>query len=414
VACLWRRRGEVNITRGDVVYILRTYPEPSETFIRREIDGLIRIGVPVTIIASERVDAGGIVDSAHDGAAGPTTHYLRGVSSTPSRPRRWPGAGALGRLLGAVARDVAHLRAHPRRTARAARLALYAIRGCRYVPPGTRRLHAHFANDAAALARYMAVLTGVPYVVTAHAYDIYQDSFLLEPNLASAMKVYTVSRSNLRTLRSMIETGTESRLSVLHCGIDLVSFPYRDPGPPRQPPRLLCVARLIPKKGHAVLIQALKELHDRQVPAELTLVGGGPLESELRALVSRLQLESSVEFLGSVPAERVLELMRASDVVALASRVADDGDRDGLPVVLIEASALGVPVVATDVSGIPELVTPENGRLAPPDRPELFADALRAALTEPQDERVGRARRARRKVEEEFDVERQIEILADL
>jgi glycosyltransferase involved in cell wall biosynthesis len=177
---------------------------------------------------------------------------------------------------------------------------------------------------------------------------------------------------------------------------------------------VLCVARLIPKKGHAVLIQALKELHDRQVPAELTLVGGGPLESELRALASRLQLESSVEFLGSVPAERVLELMRASDVVALASRVADDGDRDGLPVVLIEASALGVPVVATDVSGIPELVTPENGRLAPPDRPELFADALRAAITEPQDERVGRTRRARRKVEEEFDVERQIEILADL
>ena len=110
----------------------------------------------------------------------------------------------------------------------------------------------------------------------------------------------------------------------------------------------------------------------------------------------------------------MLELMRASDIVALASRVADDGDRDGLPVVLIEASALGVPVVATDVSGIPELVTPENGRLAPPDRPELFADALCAALTEPHDERVASTRRARRKVEEEFDVERQIEVLADL
>ena len=170
----------MSVTRGDVVYILRSYPEPSETFIRREIDGLIRAGVPVTIIASDRVDAGAIVDSSCDGAAGPTTHYLRGASSSPPRPRGRPGAGALGRLFGTVVRDVVHLRVHPRRTARAARLALYAIRGCRYVPPETRRLHAHFANDAAALARYIAILTGVPYVVTAHAYDIYQDSFLLE------------------------------------------------------------------------------------------------------------------------------------------------------------------------------------------------------------------------------------------
>jgi glycosyltransferase involved in cell wall biosynthesis len=399
-------------TGGDVVYILRTHPEPSETFIRREIDGLIRVGIPVTIVALERVDSGEAVGSSH-GADAPAVHYLRDArSSTPATGDR-PGAGAVARLASAVARDVAHLKAHPRRAARALRLARYAIRGCRRVPPGSRRLHAHFANDAAALARYLGILTGVPYVVTAHAYDIYQDPFLLGRNLAAASHVFTVSESNLRTLRSRVVLPSD-RLSVLHCAIDLRDFPYRDPEPPRTPARVLCVARLVPKKGHAVLIQALKTLRDRGLPAELTLAGDGPLEPELRALVERLGLESAVELLGNVPGDRVLDLMRRSDVVALASRVADDGDRDGLPVVLMEACALGIPVVSTDVSGIPELVSTETGRLAPPDRPDQLANALRDSLAEPQEARVARTRRARRKVEAEFDLERLSEFLASL
>jgi glycosyltransferase involved in cell wall biosynthesis len=404
----------VNATHGDVVYVLRTYPEPSETFIRREIEGLIGAGVPVTIVALERVDTAGLVDVASAGVA-PPTRYLRGGLSAPSTAVRGrPGPGALGRLLGAVAGDIAHLGAHPRRTARCVRLALYAIRGCRHVPEGSRRLHAHFANDAAALARYVSILTGVPYAITAHAYDIYQDPFLLARNLAAAMKVYSVSRSNVRYLRSTFDIEPEDRCEVLHCAIDLDDFPYRDPEPPPRPARLLCVARLIPKKGHAVLFQALKRLQEGGAPARLVLAGDGPLETSLRGLAAELDLESSIDFLGGVPSGRVRELMRDSDLVVLASRVADDGDRDGLPVALIEAAALGTPVVATDVSGIPELVTPENGWLAAPDRADLLAEVLRAAIDEPQERRVARARLARRTVEEEFDVELQIEALGSL
>ena len=412
----WSRRHlqEVNATHGDIVYVLRTYPEPSETFIRREIEGLIRAGVPVTIVALERVDTAGLVDVGSAGVA-PPTHYLRGaLSPPPTAVRGRPGVGALGRLLGAVAGDIAHLGAHPRRTARCVRLALYAIRGCRHVPEGSRRLHAHFANDAAALARYLSILTRVPYAITAHAYDIYQDPFLLPRNLVSAMKVYSVSRSNVRYLRSTFDIEPEDRCAVLHCAIDLADFPYRDPEPPPRPARLLCVARLIPKKGHAVLFQALKQLQEGGAPARLVLAGDGPLETSLRVLAAELDLGTSIDFLGGVPSGRVRELMRNSDLVVLASRVADDGDRDGLPVALIEAAALGTPVVATDVSGIPELVTPENGWLAAPDRADLFAEVLRAAIDEPQERRVARARLARRAVEEEFAVERQIETLRSL
>jgi glycosyltransferase involved in cell wall biosynthesis len=228
------------------------------------------------------------------------------------------------------------------------------------------------------------------------------------------MKVFSVSRSNVRYLRSTFGIEPEDRCAVLHCGIDLGRFPYRDPEPPRRPARLLCVARLIPKKGHAVLLRALKQLHDEGSPVRLALAGDGPLDPSLRALASELGIDGSVNFLGAVPVGRVRELVLDSDIVVLASRVADDGDRDGLPVALIEAAALGTPVVATDVSGIPELVTPETGWLAAPDRPDLLADLLRAAIEESHAGRVARARRARRTVEEEFDVEDQIETLRSL
>src|SRR6185369_11568931 len=109
-----------------------------------------------------------------------------------------------------------------------------ARRAAALVPTGTMRLHAHFANDAAALARYVSALTGIPYRVTAHAYDLHQDPFLLDANLAGAERVYTVARVNLETLRARAaaEGWDASKCSVLRCGIDLATFPYREPPPP--------------------------------------------------------------------------------------------------------------------------------------------------------------------------------------
>jgi glycosyltransferase involved in cell wall biosynthesis len=419
--CRWgggAGREEIIVTQRDIVYVLRFFPEPSETFIRREIRGLLSAGVPVTVLAVDRSPGSDGSDPAgRTNQPLPAVHYLRGATRGEHEP---PAVGrtssAALRLLATVCRDVARLGLRPRPSGRCLRLALDALRGRRLVPVTARRLHAHFANDAAVLARYLSILSGIPYAVTAHAYDIYQDPFLLRPNLAAAAAVYTVSRANLRFLLATDDAKSwdEGRFSILRCGIDLDEFAYRDPSPPASPSRLLCPARLVPKKGHAVLIEAVRQLKEAGTPVELTLAGDGPLRESLRAQVADSGLADAVKLLGTVESARVRRLMLESDLVAIASRVAEDGDRDGLPVALIEAAALGVPMVSTDVSGIPELVTRDNGWLVPPDRPDRLAEAVRAALAEPHDARVARARVARRAVENHFSLSTQVDILRQL
>lgn len=384
-------------SRG-LVYVLRSYPELSETFIVREVEALRSAGVPVTVLSAFR--------PAVEAPDAPEAIYL-GETAGEGRPV------ANGRLAGTLARDLASLAARPRRTARAARLAVYAMRAARAIPERTARLHAHFANDAAALARYTAALTGLPYRVTAHAYDLFQDPFLLGANLAGAEAIYTVSRVNAAWLTVNAARGgwDAKKVSVLHCGLDLDGFPFREPPPVRTPARLLCVGRLVPKKGHAVLLDAVARLASDGVALSLDLAGDGPLAGELTDRARSLGLASRVSFLGAVEPREVLGRMRESDVVVLASRVAADGDRDGLPVVLVEAMALGVPVVATRVAGIPELVAEDAGRLVAPDDPDALAAAIRACLAEPPAERASRARRGRAMVEGGWDLRTQVRAL---
>lgn len=369
--------------------MLRSFPEPSETFIVREIDALRRDGVPVSVLAGWR--GNGRVPAGLD---------VRWLDR-----RGLPVAAAWGDLQG--------LGPRPRRWARALRLGSMAAAARALLPPDTWRLHAHFANDAAALARYLSSVSGIPYRITAHAYDLFQDPFLLDPNLRGADRIYTVSEANLGFLRERAPAAgwDTARMSILRCGIDLAEFAYRDPPPPRRPARLFCPARLVAKKGHAVLLEAVRTLVARGTEVRLDLAGDGPLEAEVRARIGSLGLGGRVELLRSIPAEEVRERMAASDAVVLASRVAEDGDRDGLPVVLIEALALGVPAVSTRIAGIPELLTPETGRTVEPDRADLLAAALAECLSESPEGRIARTRAGRVAVEREFDVLRQVEEL---
>lgn len=394
---------ETPATIRGIVYVLRSFPELSETFILREIEGLAATGIPVSVIAASRAPTPG---SAPD----VDTHYLTDPTSPPGRPDRGTA------LSGVVVSDLLRLRGHPRRSARCLRLAAWARRAARLVPPGTHRLHAHFANDAATLARYVSVRRRIPYAVTAHAYDLYQDPFLLGPNVASATRIFTVSAANLEYLRSRAgaEGWDPDRFEVLRCGVDLDALSYGAPPEPRVPARLLCVARLVPKKGHETLLRAVAQLRAGGVALHARFAGDGPLAESLHSLAANLGVAEAVEFLGPVPPERVIRLMGESDLVALASRIAPDGDRDGLPVALIEAAALGVPVAATAVAGIPELITPETGWSAPPDRPDLLAEAIRDLLEAGDEERRSRTAAARARVEAEFDLRRQIRVLGEL
>ena len=374
-----------------VVYVTRAFPEPSETFIRNEIRALRRDGVPVSVLTGWRSSPSAADWTAEDGGLTP-------VVVLSERPRDLRPAL---RMAAACAADALRLR--PRGQARALRLCDLARRGVGALPADAAMLHAHFANDAAVLARYLAAQTGLPFRVTAHAYDIYQDPFLLERNLASAARILTVSDANREVLRTrMPGVGIE----VVRCGVDLEAFPYRDPAPPDGTAHLLCVARLVPKKGHAVLLDALALLRRDGVDASVVLAGGGPLEAELRAHADRAGIGDAVRFRGTIPHGAVRDEMLRCDLVTLPSRIAEDGDRDGIPVALIEAMALGVPVVGTSLPGMDELVVPGAGRLVPEGEVTSLARAIRETLEQAPEARAAQARAGRRQIESEFDLAR--------
>lgn len=380
-----------------LAYVLRAYPELSETFVVREVEGLAAAGVPVTILSA--------FPASHPASSAPEGEVLAHRGIVPSsRPLAIPAWSR------ALASDLLALLPSPRRLARALRLGLYARRAAALLPLDTLRLHAHFANDAAALCRYTAALASLPYRVTAHAYDLFQDPFLLGANLVGAERIYTVSTANeawllLRARRLGFDP---SRVKVLRCGLDLARFPFRSPVPPSRPARLLCVGRLVPKKGHAVLLEALERLAGTVGEAGVELVGDGPLLDDLRERADRPALRGRVVFAGPLPPEEIAPRMRGADALVLASVVAKDGDRDGLPVVLVEAAALGVPMIATPVSGIPELVDGTTGWLARTPDAEGIAAAIAAFAAATQEDRLDRCRAARGRVEREFDLTRQV------
>jgi len=397
-----------------LVYVLRNYPRLSETFVAREIRGLSRAGVPVSVLAMEPPPASP-PPGGDGGEPGPAVSYLTvaaPVRNTGPRPRGRRAAALLPALLA----DLARLGGSPRASARLLRLVALALRARDRLPADAVRLHVHFANYAGTVARYLSLLTDLPYSITAHAYDIYQEPFLLAPNLAGADRIFTVSRANLELLTTLLgrERGATRRVELLHCGIDLPEFPFREPAPPRAPVRLVCVARLVAKKGHAVLLEALSRLRGEGRDIVLEIVGEGPLEGALRERAARPDLAGAVSLTGPLSPAVAVERVRAADLMVLASRVAEDGDRDGLPVTLVEALAVGTPVVSTNVAGIPELVHEDTGWLVEPDRPDRLAAAIREALAAPQAERVARARRGRARVEAEFDVSRQVETLREM
>jgi len=257
------------------------------------------------------------------------------------------------------------------------------------------------------VARLAGLLTGVPYTFTAHAKDIFHDSVEpedLSTKLADAAAVVTVSDFNLVHLRASFGAAAE-RVVRVYNGLDLDAFPYEPPV--QRSPLIVAVGRLIEKKGFVDLVRACGLLDTRGVGFSCQIVGTGPEEATLRAEIEALGLSSRVELLGARPQGQVKRLVRASAAFAAPCVVGADGNRDGLPTVLLEAMALGTPCVATDVTGIPEvLLDGRTGLSAAQHDPAGLADALQRLLADPE-LRVQLAKQARRMIEDHFDIARQ-------
>jgi colanic acid/amylovoran biosynthesis glycosyltransferase len=239
---------------------------------------------------------------------------------------------------------------------------------------GVDVLHAHFAWSGAAAAMCLSELTGKPWSMTMHANDIFCEQRNLAAKLAAADRLITVCEYNREFLRS--ELGVSQPIDLVLCGTDVPVAAARGP---RQFD-IVAVGRLVEKKGFDLLIEAVAKLRPARGPMTVRIVGSGPLESELRQLADTLGVADIIEFAGARPHAETLQDVAAARLICLPARIAANGDRDSMPVVLKEAMAAGVPVVATDVAGIPEMVDDEVGRLVPPDDPHLLAAALESVL----------------------------------
>jgi glycosyltransferase involved in cell wall biosynthesis len=248
---------------------------------------------------------------------------------------------------------------------------------------GVTHLHAHFAHSPTSVALFTSRLTGLPFSFTAHAKDIYtSDPRQLGEKIELSRFVVTCTEYNRRHLLE-ISDGHQTPIHRIYHGIDMGLFAgkERDRHHSGQPCRILTIARLTAKKGLPTVYRALKILADSGLEFEHILIGDGEERESILQLIKDLGLTSVTRWLGTRPHHVVLEHYRAADLFVLGCEVAANGDRDGIPNVLIESMAMGVPVVATDISAIPELVQNEKtGLLAPPGQPGKLAEAMQRML----------------------------------
>ncbi len=277
---------------------------------------------------------------------------------------------------------------------------------------GIAHIHAHWASYSATMALVVHWVFDIPFSFAAHAYDIYLVPRLLAVKVSEAEFVVTCARVNAKFMAALAGEAAARRIVVNYHGVSLARFcpvARRDPG---DMPRIMTCGRLEPYKGHHVLLRACAALAR---PVRCVIVGEGPQRQRLEDLAGELGIRERVEFTGPVPQSRLTELYAQADVFVLASVILErSGKRDVIPNVLAEAMAMQIPVVATDISGIGELVTSGvSGRLVPANDVAALAAVLDELLgDEAQRRRLGLG--GAEKVAAEFDREVNIETLAEL
>jgi glycosyltransferase involved in cell wall biosynthesis len=404
---------------ASIAIVLKGYPRLSETFIAQEILGLQKRGLKLRLY-SLRHPTDPTTHPIHDEISAPVTYLPEYLRQEPLRvvrgwlaARRRPGYRAARRQwLADLRRDRTQNRV--RRFGQACVLATE-------LPAGVVRLHAHFLHTPGSVARYAAEMTGLPWSCSAHAKDIWTiPAWEKRDKLRDLDWLVTctaIGRDHLVSL-GIEEPVSAGKVGLVYHGLDLERFPPpsdgrppRDGRDPKDPLVILSVGRAVEKKGYPDLLRALAGL-----PADLhwrlVHIGGGDLAAALKTEAERLGLADRIEWRGPQPQDVVLAAYREADVFALASRIADDGDRDGLPNVLMEAQSQELACLATKVSAIPELIRDgETGLLVPPQDPTAMTAALIGLIQDPQlRTRLGTA--GAKLVRRDFSMERSLDLLA--
>jgi glycosyltransferase involved in cell wall biosynthesis len=378
-------------------YVVKRYPRYSETFVVNEILAQEAAGVAIDLFSLRAPEDTHFQDTLARVRA-PLT-YL---------PDRAQKASDLWDIIRFSARICPDLWTHlPEAAGTEAReLAHACALAAHVVERGLPRLHAHFASSAASVARLAARFAGVPYSLTAHAKDIFHaevDQAELHAKLRDASAVITISDYNAADLAARFPD-CRDRIHRVYNGLDVTRFAFTPPE--TREPLILFVGRLVEKKGLTHLIDACERLARAGRAFRCLIVGGGELEPVLRARIVALGLADRVTLAGPRPQGELMDLIRSAALLAAPCVVGADGNRDGIPTVLLEAMALGTPCVSTPVTGIPEVVRyGETGLLAREADAESLAESI-AALLDDAALRVRLAQRARALIESEFDIHR--------
>lgn len=397
-----------------VAYVCSHYPAPSHSFIQREVAAVRQHGMSVTTCSVWRAARDQVLSQADQRDLEETVALLPARAST------------------VLSAHVAALRTHPGRYLRT------LAESIRLSPPGLRartwrlfyfaeavllwrrlaghrelHLHAQFADGASDVALLTASLGGPgwSFGLAVHGpvefYDV--SSNRLATKLDRARLVVAISDFGRSQLLTLMDEAEWSKVHVVRCGVEPAVFEVAPARPATGPLRILCVGRLVHLKGQSLLLEAIAELRDEGIAAELVLVGDGPKRAALERQAERLAVSDAVEFAGAVGQDEIPARYRAADLFCLPSFA------EGLPVVLMEAMAVGLPVISTRIMGIPELVEDGvNGWLIAPARVDELVAALRDAAETSADRRAELGRAGRRRVLEEFDVHRSGARLADL
>lgn len=380
-----------------IAYVVKMYPRFSETFIVSEILAHEAAGLAVGIFSLRAP-----VDTHFQDLLAKVRSPVRYIySDRPRVTNFWTELAEAGRTFPRFWQSLGSFADEDPGDVQQAVLLAGELRA-----GGFTHIHAHFASVASTVARMAARFAGIPFTFTAHAKDIFHESVDaadFRRKLADAAAVITVSDHNVRYLRETYGQAA-SHVRRIYNGVHLDSMQF---SPSRERENVVvAIGRLVEKKGFDDLVRAMALLRDSGSTARCEIVGTGEMEGELLALIAHLRLETRVELVGPLPQGEVMKRVASAALLAAPCVNGADGNRDGLPTVILEAMALGTPCISTPVAGIPEAVRDGETGLLVRERDVAGLAGGIGRLLEDDDLRCRLAAAARKLVEDEFDVRR--------
>jgi glycosyltransferase involved in cell wall biosynthesis len=386
-----------------VTYLLHNFPGITDTFIKREIRSLQKTGTVVNVISVWKPKEAQTTLAI-------MSEWAPEIAFVLPRPIRLILSGLLGSFVRNPARFIktfalAYSMSRPGLRGMAYQLfyfceAVLVAEILRERP--AEHLHNHIGDQSGTVTMLAAKLAGVPYSITFHGWPVFFDAKYsrIKEKVQAAKFTRAISYFCRSQLMMFSETDDATPIKIVHCGLSMGKYTFR---PPREEVKtLFCAARLSPEKGLVFLIRAVKELVDGGYDLTLRLAGNGPSLEQLKQLTADLGISNRVEFLGFLNEDEIISALAASDVFVLPSYV------EGIPVSAMEAMAIGVPVIATNIAGTSELVeSGVTGLLVRPSDTLALKDAI-ATMTDDYELRLRIAERARDKVVDEFDVDKEI------